>query len=41
MVEYILAFTALLVAVSALAYLLKAVRGSVVRTEGLISSDYP
>ena len=41
MVEYILAFCALLVAVSALGYLLDATRRGVVRTERLVASDYP
>lgn len=41
MVEYVLTFSALLVVVGALGYLLKATRHSVVRTERLVSSDYP
>lgn len=41
MLEYVLAFLALMAVVAALGYLLKATRGSVVRTERLVSSDYP
>ena len=41
MVEYVLTFAALLVVLGALAYLLSATRRSVVRTESLVSSDYP
>lgn len=41
MVEYILVFSALMVVIGALGYLLSATRRSVVRTEGLVSSDYP
>jgi uncharacterized protein (UPF0333 family) len=41
MLEYVLAFCALLVVVGAMTYLLSAARKSVVRTESLVSSDYP
>ena len=41
MVEYILTFLALMAVVGALGYLLTATRHSVVRTERLVSSDYP
>ncbi|MGN0876082.1 MAG: hypothetical protein ACI4TC_02315 [Kiritimatiellia bacterium] len=41
MVEYVLTFAALLVVLGALGYLLSATRRSVVRTESLVSSDYP
>jgi len=41
MVEYVLAFCALLAAVGALGYLLRATKSSVVRTERLVGSDYP
>ena len=41
MVEYVLTFAALLVVLGALGYLLSARRRSVVRTESLVSSDYP
>ncbi len=41
MIEYVLTFSALLVAVGALIYLVKVTRASVVRTERLVSSEYP
>ncbi len=41
MVEYVLVFGALVVVVGALAFLLSATRSAVVRTEGLVSSEYP
>ena len=41
MVEYILVFSALLVVVGALGYLVSATRRSVVRTESLVTQDYP
>ena len=41
MLEYVLAFCALLVVVGAMTYLRSAARKSVVRTESLVSSDYP
>ena len=39
--EYVLALCALLVVVGAMWYLVVAARKSVVRTESLVSSDYP
>lgn len=39
--EYVLALCALLVVVGAMWYLVAAARRSVVRTESLVSSDYP
>jgi len=41
LVEYVLAFCALLAAVGALGFLLRATKSSVVRTEKLVGSDYP
>lgn len=41
MLEYVLTFLALLVVVGAVMYLMRATRSSVVRTETLVSSDYP
>ena len=41
MLEYVLALCALLAVVGAMWYLVSAARGSVVRTESLVSSDYP
>ncbi len=41
MLEYVLTFSALLVAVGALGYLVHATRHAVVRTERMVSSDYP
>ncbi len=41
MVEYVLAVLALLVVVSAMGWVVAAARRSVVRTEALVSSDYP
>ncbi len=41
MVEYVLAVLALLVVVSAMGWVLTAAKNSVVRTETLVSSDYP
>ena len=41
MVEYVLAVCALLVVVVAMGWLLSAARHNVVRTEALVSSDYP
>ena len=41
MLEYILVFSALLLVLGAVSYLLSATRRSVVRTERLVSSDYP
>lgn len=41
MLEYVLVFLALIVAVGALGYLVKAARSSAVRTERLVGSDYP
>ncbi len=39
--EYVLALCALLAVVAAMSYLVVAARKSVVRTEALVSSDYP
>ncbi len=39
--EYVLTFSALILAVSAFAYLLKATKSAVVRTERHVSSEYP
>ena len=39
--EYVLALCALLVVVGAMWYLVAAARRNVVRTESLVSSDYP
>lgn len=39
--EYVLALCALLVVVGAMWYLVVAARKNVVRTESLVSSDYP
>lgn len=41
MVEYVLTFCALLAAVGALGLLLHSTKRAVVRTERLVSSDYP
>ena len=41
MLEYILTFTALLVAIGALGYLVRSTKSSVVRTERLVGSEYP
>lgn len=41
MLEYVLTFTALLVAIGALGYLIRATKSSVVRTERLVGSEYP
>ena len=41
MVEYVLIFTALLVVIGSLTYLLGATKRAVVRTERLVGSDYP
>ena len=40
-VEYVLALCALLAVVGAMWYLVSATKKSVVRTESLVSSDYP
>jgi uncharacterized protein (UPF0333 family) len=39
--EYVLSFSALLVVIGSLGYLLRATRSAVVRTERLVSSEYP
>ena len=39
--EYVLTFSILILAVSAFAYLLKATKSAVVRTERHVSSEYP
>jgi len=41
MVEYVLALCALLGVVAAMWYLVEAAHRNVVRTESLVSSDYP
>lgn len=41
MVEYLVVFCALLAVVGALGFLLRAARRAVVRTESLVTSDYP
>ncbi|MBQ6140259.1 MAG: hypothetical protein IJI54_03150 [Kiritimatiellae bacterium] len=41
MVEYVLTFCALLVALGAIGYFMRATRHSVVRSERLVASDYP
>lgn len=41
MLEYVLTFTALLVAIGALGYLVRSTKSSVVRTERLVGSEYP
>ena len=41
MIEYVLALCALLAVVGAMWYLVAAARKNVVRTEALVSSDYP
>lgn len=41
MLEYILAFSALLAVVAAMGYLVSAAKRNVARTEHLVSSDYP
>ncbi|MCR5414330.1 MAG: hypothetical protein K6F50_06345 [Kiritimatiellae bacterium] len=41
MVEYVLAFCALVVLVGVLGWLLTASRRAVVRTESLVTSEYP
>lgn len=41
LVEYVLVFSALLVVVGSLTYLLVATKRAVVRTENLVGSDYP
>lgn len=41
MLEYVLALLAVMAMVSAMLYLLKATKSSVVRTEKLVRSDYP
>lgn len=40
-VEYVLAVCALLAVIGAMSYLITAAKSSVVRTENLVSSDYP
>lgn len=40
-VEYVLALGALLAVIGAMGYLVTAAKASVVRTENLVSSDYP
>ena len=39
--EYVLTFSALLVAIGALGYLVRSTRTTVVRTERLVGSEYP
>ena len=41
MLEYVLTFSALLVAIGALGYLVRSTKSSVVRTERLVGSEYP
>ena len=41
MLEYVLTFAALLVAIGALGYLVRSTKSSVVRTERLVGSEYP
>lgn len=41
LLEYVLALLALLVVATVMAYLLRATRSSVTRTETLVSSEYP
>lgn len=41
MIEYVLTFSALLVVIGSLGYLLRVTKSSVVRTERLVSSEYP
>ena len=41
MLEYVLTFLALLAVLGAVMYLLRSTKRSVVRTEMLVSSDYP
>ena len=41
MVEYVLAVCALLIVGFAMGYLVTVAKGSVVRTENLVRSDYP
>ena len=41
MVEYVLIFTALLVVIGSLTYLLGATKRAVVRTARLVGSEYP
>ena len=41
MVEYVLAFSALLVVLSAMAFVVRSARRQVVRSKSLVGSDYP